>query len=239
MIIHKLIAHHLKHKDDSEFYRLQAVDAINWIEKAGARVGAGVKALDLGCGHGVFGAALAEGGCDVTFSDEQNFLVPELKGEKFQPLDLEKEPINKLGRFDLVICSNVLEHLSDPKRLLNMIPDCLTPNGHFYLSWTNWLSPWGGHEFSPYHYLGKRRGHLIFDRLKKIQRKHTPYVNLFPTNIGEILKMARQVPNLKTVAMAPRYYPEWSFLLRIPILREFTAWNCAILFQNGGKANKN
>ena len=57
MIIHKLIAHHLKHKDDSGFYRLQAVDAINWIEKSGGKIGSGVKALDLGCGHGIFGAA--------------------------------------------------------------------------------------------------------------------------------------------------------------------------------------
>jgi hypothetical protein len=32
MIIHKLIAHHLKHKDDGGFYQLQADDAIEWIQ---------------------------------------------------------------------------------------------------------------------------------------------------------------------------------------------------------------
>jgi 2-polyprenyl-3-methyl-5-hydroxy-6-metoxy-1,4-benzoquinol methylase len=231
MIIHKLIAHHLKHKDDSGFYHLQADDAIQWIERNGGRIGPGVKALDLGCGHGIFGAALQARGCEVTFSDEQNFLASELKNAPFKPLDLERQSISELGQFDLVICSNVLEHLSNPQRLLNMIPDALNPSGVFYLSWTNWLSPWGGHEFSPYHYLGSRRGHLVFDRVKKVQRKHTPFVNLFPTSIGDVLHRLRRVPGIHVIAKAPRYYPEFSFIVSVPILREFLTWNCALLVQ--------
>lgn len=231
MIIHKLIAHHLKNKDDGGFYLLQAEDAIRWIKQVGGRVGSGVKALDLGCGHGIFGEALAKEGCEVTFSDEQNFLAPHLQNAPFKPLDLEREEIGNLGTYDLVICSNVLEHLSNPQRLLDMIPRALNPGGVFYLSWTNWLSPWGGHEFSPYHYLGKKRGHLIFDRIKRVQRKHTPYINLFPTSIGDILKRLKQVPGIQLKGAAPRYYPEFSFVLSVPILREFATWNCALLIE--------
>jgi 2-polyprenyl-3-methyl-5-hydroxy-6-metoxy-1,4-benzoquinol methylase len=231
MIIHKLIAQHLKHKDDAGFYLLQAEDAIAWIEKSGAKIGPGVRALDLGCGHGIFGAALARKGCTVTFSDEKNFLSPDLGAADFRPLDLEKENISKLGQFDLVICSNVLEHLSDPQRLLEMIPQALTPGGSFYLSWTNWLSPWGGHEFSPYHYFGASRGHLVFDRIKKRPRIHTPSVNLFPTSIGDILSRLRKIEGVRIIAAAPRYYPEFWWLLRMPLLREFLTWNCALLIQ--------
>jgi SAM-dependent methyltransferase len=233
MIIHKLIAQHLKHKDDAGFYLLQADDAIGWIARSGGKVGPGVEALDLGCGHGIFGAALAKKGCKVTFSDEANFLAADLKGADFKTLDLERERISKLGQFDLVICSNVLEHLSDPQRLLQMIPEALKPGGCFYLSWTNWLSPWGGHEFSPYHYLGARRGHLIFDRVKKVKRVHTPFENLFPTSIGDILGRLRGVPGVKVIAAAPRYYPEFAFLLKLPVVREFLTWNCALLIQKG------
>lgn len=231
MIIHKLISHHLKNKDDPTFYTMQADDAIRWIEKSGAKIGPGVRVLDLGCGHGIFGAELKKRGCSVTFSDEINYLDPSLRSEDFKPLDLEKENIDKWGRFDLIICSNVMEHLSDPYRLLKMIPDALEPGGSFFLSWTNWLSPWGGHEFSPYHFLGTHRGHLVFDKIKKVKRIHTPYVNLFPTYIGDILGRIRKDPRVKLAAAAPRYYPEFSFLLKIPIVREFLTWNCALLIQ--------
>jgi hypothetical protein len=35
--------------------------------------------------------------------------------------------------------------------------------------------------------------------------------------------------------MAPRYYTELSFLMHIPVLREFLAWNCAMLIGRRGR----
>jgi hypothetical protein len=43
---------------------------------------------------------------------------------------------------DLVICSNVLEHLAHPNQLIGRIPDLLHGVAGYYLTWTNW-SPWG------------------------------------------------------------------------------------------------
>jgi len=34
---------------------------------------------------------------------------------------------------------------------------------------------------------------------------------------------------LQVISVAPRYYTELGFLMHIPIVREFLAWNCAIL----------
>lgn len=230
MIIHNLIAHHLKHHDDSAFYLLQAHDAIRWIRRSGGQVGAGVRALDLGCGHGLFGVELAKLGCEVTFADEENGLWPEEKQTaKFLRVNLDKDDIRRLGEYDLVVCSNVLEHLAKPDRFLDSAHSLLSKNGRLFLSWTNWLSPWGGHEFSPFHYLGPRRGHLIYDRVTGKKRKHTPYENLFPTSIGQTLRMIRQSQNLQVLNVAPRYYTELAFLMRLPVIREFLAWNCAML----------
>jgi SAM-dependent methyltransferase len=125
----------------------------------------------------------------------------------------------------------VLEHISNAGDFVESIDRLLKPGGRFYLSWTNWLSPWGGHEYSPFHYLGRRRGHLIYDRLVKRPRKHTPYQNLFPTGIGSILKALRRNPELNVLAVAPRYYPEFSFITRVPLIREFLTWNCVILLE--------
>jgi SAM-dependent methyltransferase len=231
MIIHKLIWRHLTHGDDQEFYRLQATDAVRWLEARQVRITDSVTALDLGCGHGIFGQLLAEHGCCVTYADRANNLVPELTGAVFRTIDLDNDDLKRLGKFDLVICSNVLEHLPDPARFLFSVDTLLNETGCIYLSWTNWLSPWGGHEFSPFHYLGPKYGHLVYDRWTGKARKHTPFVNLYPTSVGSILKILQSNARLQLVACTPRYYTELSLLAAIPGLREFLCWNCALLLR--------
>jgi len=229
MILHRLIRHHVKHRDDAVFYQMQASDAIRWIKENGVPLRPGLKALDLGCGHGVFGAELAKEGCDISYADFQNSLLPELKGAKFQTMNLDAEDLVKLGEYDLVICSNVLEHLAKPNLFLSNAQKLLRPEGVLFLSWTNWLSPWGGHEFSPFHYLGPHYGHVLYDKLVKRPRLHTPFVSLFPTYIGQTLQTIRQNRELRLLAAAPRYFTNFSFLIHIPIVREFLVWNCSLL----------
>jgi SAM-dependent methyltransferase len=229
MIIHKIIVRHLKHQDDTKFYLLQARAAIEWLEQKHVVLSTSTKVLDLGCGSGIFGAELMKKGCQVEFADEANCLIPEIQNANFKRIDIDRENLASLGKYDLVICSNVFEHLAFQDSFVNAIPRLLHVGKLLYLSWTNWLSPWGGHEFSPFHYLGPKRGHLIFDKLTKKERKHTPFVNLFPISIGRGLRLIDKQPELRVIAAAARYYPEFSFVLRIPILREFLTWNCALL----------
>jgi SAM-dependent methyltransferase len=229
MIIHKLIAHHLKNKDDPAFYVLQAQDSVKWLELNGIVIKKDMSVLDMGCGHGIFGAEYLKRGCKVTFSDETNALHPSLADLPYVKFNLDKDDYLSLGQYDLVLCSNVFEHLANPDRFISQIDKLLKPGGMLYLTWTNWLSPWGGHEFSPFQYLGSKRGHLIYDRLLKKQRIHTPYENLFPTYIGKTVHKINSQQNLRVLKVVPRYYPEFSFLMHIPVLREFLAWNCAIL----------
>lgn len=229
MILHRLVARHLKHKDDPVFYQMQAIDAIRWLEVKKVNLGTSTRVLDLGCGHGVFGAELVKKGCQVTFSDEESTLLPEIKDAPYLKFNIDCEDAAKLGTYDLVVCSNVYEHLSKPKEFIASAHKMLAPGGQLYLSWTNWLSPWGGHEFSPFHYFGTTRGHLIFDRFTGRTRKHTPFKNLFPTYIGSTLKMIAENKELHVISVAPRYYTEFGFLMHIPVVREFFAWNCAML----------
>lgn len=180
MIIHRLILQYLSNQDDPSFYLFQAEDAVRWLERSGVALNARTSALDLGCGHGIFGSALMKRGCQVTFADESNGLLPEFGSSRFLKINLDQDDMATLGKYDLVICSNVYEHLSQPDRFIQNVGKILNPGGKLFLSWTNWLSIWGGHEFSPFHYLGSRRGHLIYDKLVKKPRRHTPYENLFP-----------------------------------------------------------
>jgi SAM-dependent methyltransferase len=229
MIIHKLIAHHLRHPTDDSFYVFQAEDAVRWLERGGLQLGAAVSVLDLGCGSGIFGGQLAKRGCRVTFADEGDWLRPELRHLPSRRINIDQDDLSVLGAYDLVICSNVIEHLARPARLIESFGSLLNPGGHVYLSWTNWLSPWGGHDFSPFHYLGPRWGPRVFDKLVRRPRMLKPFENLFPTHIGSILRLIRRQPGLRVVRLAPRYYTELAWIMRLPILREFLAWNCAIL----------
>jgi SAM-dependent methyltransferase len=229
MILHKLVARFCKHGDDAIFYQLQAQDALRWLQMHGVTFGQQTHALDLGCGHGVFGYELVKRGCQVTFSDEQSSLMSEIGEAPFRKFNIDEDDFANLGQYDLVVCSNVLEHLRKPERFIGSVHQLLSKSGKLYLSWTNWLSPWGGHEFSPFHYFGARRGHLLYDRLTGRKRKHNPFENLFPTYIGTTLRMVAQNDELQMLNVAPRYYTEFEFVMRIPGVREFAAWNCALL----------
>ena len=222
------------------FYGMQAEESIRWLKEMGITSATHRTALDLGCGNGFFGAQLAAAGFDTTFSDEVNFIdAVAPRPTQFIQFDICRDDLAKLGRHDLVILSNVLEHLPDPDRILRYIPDLLNPNGVFYLCWTNWLSPYGGHEFTPYHYLGSRMAAWLFERLPEkmlIDRHrqghpHTLGKNLFPTYIGRTLKLLRGVEGVEVVDYVPRYYAELRWLAHVPILREFVCWNVAVLIR--------
>jgi SAM-dependent methyltransferase len=232
MIIHKLIIGFLRHGGGfPEFFLLQAQDAIRWIQKKGVPLTAKTSVLDLGCGFGDFGGELAKRGCQVTLADDDSFVLPEYAKLPFRRVNIDQDHLSTLGTYDLVICSNVFEHLAKPARFIESAHELLKPGGILYLSWTNWLSPWGGHEFSPYHYLGVRRGYQFFTKVLKKKSQHVPFENLFPTHIGPTLREIRQNTRLRIVRIAPRYYPEFSFIMRLPLFREFFAWNCALLIE--------
>jgi SAM-dependent methyltransferase len=235
MIIHKLIAGVLRRRGCYvEFFLEQALDAIQWLKRCGVALGPGTTVLDLGCGFGYFGGELAKLGCQVTLADDDSFVLPEYARLPFQRVNIDQDKMQNVGRYDVVIFSNVLEHLSKPDRLLESIPALWNPAGKFYLSWTPWCSPWGGHEFSPFHYLGPKFGYSFYTRMLRKSSQHVPYQNLFPTYVGRTLRTIRKNPSLRISRIAPRYYPEFSFLMHIPIAREFLSWNCAMLIEKCG-----
>ena len=78
--------------------------------------------LDLGCGFGDVGGAVAKSGAQVTLSDDDSYVLPENAALPFRKFNIDRDDFTTLGQYDLVICSNVLEHLPRPDRLLAAIP---------------------------------------------------------------------------------------------------------------------
>ena len=215
-------------QDPAPFYGALARRAAEDLERAYGPL-AGRSLLDLGCGPGFYTAALRERGADVIPVDND---PAEMTGTGAPPegaivADAGALPIED-SSVDGVFCSNMLEHTPTPERVIAEIERVLRPGGWGYISWTNWLSPWGGHSISPYHYLGPQLGPRVHARLHGPAAKNRVGVGLFPTYIGRMLRLVRTRPGLEIERVEPRYWPRLAFICRIPGLRELASWNCVI-----------
>src|ERR1700678_496391 len=215
--------------DPDLFYRNLAEDAVQQVADHCELTGRTV--VDIGGGNGWFSSAFrARGSNSYLFEPD----LTELRG-RGRPLaaavvaDGYWLPVRDAAA-DVVFSSNVLEHVSDPMGLIEEMVRVARVGGLVYLSFTNWYSPWGGHEMSPWHYLGPRFAERRYVRRNQKLPKNRPGVTLFTLHIGPLLRQLRARPDLEIVAARPRYYPNWCrFLLRLPLLREFFTWNLMVI----------
>jgi SAM-dependent methyltransferase len=136
------------------------------------------------------------------------------------------------GAVDVCLSSNVLEHVEDWRSMLAEMVRVTKPGGIVFVAFTNWLSPYGGHETSPWHYLGGERAVARYQRRQGKPPKNRYGHSLHPVSIAEVLRWARSAPGAVIVDAAPRYLPGWTRpLLRAPILREFLTWNLLLVLQ--------
>ena len=133
---------------------------------------------------------------------------------------------------DVCFSSNVLEHVDNPQSFISELVRVTKPNGIIYVSFTNWYSPWGGHEMAPWHYFG---GEWSADRY----RRHTGYdpihvfgQSLFPVHVGPLLRWVDRWNKAEVVDAIPRYCPSWcNWMVRVPVLREVTIWNLLLILR--------
>jgi SAM-dependent methyltransferase len=133
---------------------------------------------------------------------------------------------------DVCYSSNVLEHVRSPWQMTAEMVRVTKPGGTVFLSFTPWLSPWGGHETAPWHYLG---GHWARRRYRH-RHGHDPKnrfgESLFPVSVGAALRWARRCPDVDVVTAFPRYHPWWAaWVTAVPILREFVSWNLVVVMR--------
>lgn len=98
--------------------------------------------LDVGCGGGVFGAAVkAALSCEVvgvTYS-EAEAQQARRRLDRVEVADLNQFEPAALGRFDCIVCSHVLEHLHDPQQVLVRLRDCMAPGAVLLVALPNAL----------------------------------------------------------------------------------------------------
>jgi arabinofuranan 3-O-arabinosyltransferase len=246
-------AFRLEQSDPDVFYRTVAADTVaqisSYTELAGRLV------LDIGGGGGYFSEAFRGAGA-------RSILV-EPEAQEAPPADPPSGPEDNHRRAtwpgrlapgttvagdgyqlpfrsevaDLTFSSNVLEHIAEPRRLVDEMIRVTTLGGLLYLSFTAWYSPWGGHETSPWHYLGGARA----ARRYEIRTGHPPKnlfgTSLFACHVGPTLKMLRQLSDRAVlVDVLPRYHPSWlRWVVQVPGVREIATWNLLAVLRRVGR----
>ena len=88
---------------------------------------------EIGSGHPIFLEMVkAKKKLAIDYGDDFKELC-ENKNISFQNLDLDNDELKGIEeKFDAVVCSDVFEHLLNPKKTLNFCKEILSPDGLFF-----------------------------------------------------------------------------------------------------------
>ncbi|MEV4331335.1 class I SAM-dependent methyltransferase [Streptomyces sp. NPDC049597] len=220
----------LREQDDPHAaYRLLARDAADQVERHMGLSGRVV--VDVGGGRGYFTREFRRRGAHgYLFEPDPAELAAE-PGAGTVVADGYLLPLAD-GAADVCFSSNVLEHVSDPRTFLSEMVRVTRPGGLVYVSFTNWLSPWGGHEWAPWHYFGAERARTRYERRTGRPAKHRLGENLFAVGVGATLRHVRGRGDVQIVSARSRYWPVVPQLVPlVPGLREFATWNLLLILR--------
>ncbi|WP_230658816.1 bifunctional 2-polyprenyl-6-hydroxyphenol methylase/3-demethylubiquinol 3-O-methyltransferase UbiG [Psychrobacter sp. I-STPA10] len=124
---------------------------LNWIEQnviAGMNSGlTGKTVLDVGCGGGILTESMARRGADATGIDMglENLKAAQIHAQqsgltnrlRYQHIRVEQFAAENAGKFDVVTCMEMLEHVPDPAAIVQACFKLLKPSGVCVLSTIN------------------------------------------------------------------------------------------------------
>lgn len=131
---------------DSEFKPLHAINPLrlDWILSYTGAL-AGKQVLDVGCGGGILSESLAQAGAEVTGIDlaERSLKIARLHSlesgvpVKYEMVSAEDMADQHPGRFDVVTCMEMLEHVPDPGSIIQACSKLVKPGGWVFFSTLN------------------------------------------------------------------------------------------------------
>ena len=101
--------------------------------------------LDVGCGGGILSESMAKEGAHVTAIDQGEKVIKIAQLHKleskldinYKQLNIEDFCIKNKGKFDVITCLEMLEHVPDPASIVKACKSLLKPNGHIFFSTIN------------------------------------------------------------------------------------------------------
>jgi 2-polyprenyl-6-hydroxyphenyl methylase / 3-demethylubiquinone-9 3-methyltransferase len=130
---------------DGEFKPLHKLNPVRcrYVEERATLRGARV--LDVGCGGGLLAESLARAGAEVTAIDLASSMIDTARMHALDSrlkIDYRVDSAESLvnahaGKFDVVTCMEMLEHVPDPGITLAVLGRLARPGGHVFISTIN------------------------------------------------------------------------------------------------------
>jgi SAM-dependent methyltransferase len=220
--------------DPDRFYSLLAADTVREVSRYGDLTGA--RMTDIGGGPGYFADAFRAAGAQYAGIDPD---AGELTARGNAPEGFLRASGLLLpladGCLDVCLSSNVLEHVPDPERMAGEMLRVVRPGGLVWLSWTTWLSPWGGHETAPWHYFGGHRAAERYANRFGRRPKNDFGRSLFAVSAGRMIgwaKAQQRAGDVDLLDVRPRYHPDWAtWAAKVPGVREVACWNVVLVLR--------
>jgi SAM-dependent methyltransferase len=215
--------------DPQRFYTDLAEDTVALVsrhEPLAART-----VVDVGAGQPAFPRVFAAAGARYVGVDLDRDAIHPVAGTVGVQCRGERLPLAD-GTADVVISSNVMEHVEHPGDLGEEMLRVARPGGLVVISYTSWASPWGGHETSPWHWLGGDYAARRYTRRHGHPPKNRYGVTLHPTRVSDGLRWARARQDAWLVEAVPRYHPDWAaVVVDLPGVREVATWNLLLVLR--------
>lgn len=112
---------------------------LDWVEREQP-----VDVLEVGTATGYLSFEMAKRGCTVTGIEKDPEMAKAARGfcSKMLVGDIESINLEELGRYDAIICADVLEHLREPRKILQQLHSLLKPDGKILISLPNVAHIW-------------------------------------------------------------------------------------------------
>ncbi|MCS7189558.1 MAG: class I SAM-dependent methyltransferase [Bacteroidia bacterium] len=229
--LHPITLHYFMHQ-----FRLGNEVLVPFLSKKGI-LREGMAMLEIGCAEGGVLAAFHKANLSVAIgTDIETQRLQEARHiakalslplEYFQH-DILHDPLPPewIGKFDIIVLRDVIEHLEDPERALRRIYTLLKDAGYVFFTFPPYYSPYGGHQHTLLNFWGR-----------------LPYIHLLPERFlekvaasgwqpgrQEVMRLRRirlSVPQIKEVSkrtgfsiISEKHYflrPVFRYRLRAPL----------------------
>jgi len=182
-----------------------------WIASQAMELPKGSRVLDAGAGSCPYRACFSH--CEYQTQDFTNLQGEQLSGGQYGEMDyicdIASVPVED-GSFDAVLCSEVLEHVADPVKVVQEFARILKPGGTLFLS-----APLGsGIHQEPYHYYG---GYTPFWYEKYLTEAGFEHISV-ESNAGSLQACAQE--SMRFIQLSRPFklgMPLWAELLWLPL----------------------